>query len=270
VLRPLPDLPPRVIGFEAVGEVHADDYRDVLRPALDQAAVNGEIRLVYVLGEHFTGYSPGADWEDLKLAFQHVRSWERTAVVTDVDWIDHAVHTFGWMAPGQVRVFPVADLEGAVQWVADLGPEFAGLVPHHDEVVPVDGHGVAAADDVEPAGSPGPDDDDGAPEPEADLDRPALAAETGPTPPTPVVVGGSEQTAVVPPVEAERPEATEQHAAVTGAGGAAPRTRGEGAATVPEQWAPDPTGRHQYRWWNGSEWTEHVADDGRNSVDPIR
>jgi hypothetical protein len=39
---------------------------------------------------------------------------------------------------------------------------------------------------------------------------------------------------------------------------------------VPEQWAPDPTGRHQYRWWNGSEWTEHVADDGRNSVDPIR
>jgi len=33
-------------------------------------------------------------------------------------------------------------------------------------------------------------------------------------------------------------------------------------------WQPDPTGRHQYRWWDGAGWTESVADDGRTSVDP--
>src|SRR5438045_3227866 len=34
-------------------------------------------------------------------------------------------------------------------------------------------------------------------------------------------------------------------------------------------WQPDPTGRHQYRWWDGAGWTESVADDGRTSTDPV-
>lgn len=35
------------------------------------------------------------------------------------------------------------------------------------------------------------------------------------------------------------------------------------------QWAPDPYGRHQYRLWNGSAWTEHVADQGVVGHDPV-
>ena len=34
-------------------------------------------------------------------------------------------------------------------------------------------------------------------------------------------------------------------------------------------WEPDPTGRHQYRWWDGERWTEQVADDGIQTVDPV-
>ena len=34
-------------------------------------------------------------------------------------------------------------------------------------------------------------------------------------------------------------------------------------------WEPDPTGRHQYRWFDGEQWTDQVADDGVQSVDPI-
>ena len=67
MLRPLSDLPSGVIGFEAVGEVHSDDYRDVLRPAIDSAAAAGPVRFVYVLGPEFTGYSAGASWEDSEL-----------------------------------------------------------------------------------------------------------------------------------------------------------------------------------------------------------
>ena len=36
----------------------------------------------------------------------------------------------------------------------------------------------------------------------------------------------------------------------------------------PPRWAPDPLGRHQYRYWDGAQWTEHVADNGLNSIDP--
>ncbi|MCQ3811291.1 MAG: RDD family protein [Acidimicrobiia bacterium] len=34
-------------------------------------------------------------------------------------------------------------------------------------------------------------------------------------------------------------------------------------------WEPDPTGRHQYRWWDGEQWTDQVADDGVQAVDPV-
>ena len=34
-------------------------------------------------------------------------------------------------------------------------------------------------------------------------------------------------------------------------------------------WESDPTGRHQYRWWDGERWTDQVADDGVQSVDPV-
>jgi uncharacterized RDD family membrane protein YckC len=36
----------------------------------------------------------------------------------------------------------------------------------------------------------------------------------------------------------------------------------------PPRWAADPLGRHQYRYWDGEQWTEHVADNGMNAVDP--
>jgi len=26
--------------------------------------------------------------------------------------------------------------------------------------------------------------------------------------------------------------------------------------------------RHQYRYWSGTEWTEHVEDDGVPAIDP--
>lgn len=34
-------------------------------------------------------------------------------------------------------------------------------------------------------------------------------------------------------------------------------------------WYPDPSGRHEYRWYDGTQWTAQVADQGRQSLDPI-
>ena len=39
--------------------------------------------------------------------------------------------------------------------------------------------------------------------------------------------------------------------------------------TSPANWYPDPTGRHQHRYYDGSAWTDHVANDGIQSTDPI-
>jgi Septum formation/Protein of unknown function (DUF2510) len=34
-------------------------------------------------------------------------------------------------------------------------------------------------------------------------------------------------------------------------------------------WNPDPTGRHEYRYWDGSTWTDDVSDNGVTAVDPV-
>jgi len=42
------------------------------------------------------------------------------------------------------------------------------------------------------------------------------------------------------------------------------------ATSIPEPgWYPDPTARHQYRYWGGEEWTAHCADDGQTCLDSL-
>ncbi|HEY9556979.1 MAG TPA: DUF2510 domain-containing protein, partial [Acidimicrobiales bacterium] len=35
----------------------------------------------------------------------------------------------------------------------------------------------------------------------------------------------------------------------------------------PAGWQADPTGRHEHRYWDGSQWTEHVSNGGVASTD---
>jgi uncharacterized protein YxjI len=40
-------------------------------------------------------------------------------------------------------------------------------------------------------------------------------------------------------------------------------------STTPANWYPDPKGRHQLRYWDGTNWTEHVSTNGVTGVDPL-
>src|SRR5688500_20352318 len=42
-----------------------------------------------------------------------------------------------------------------------------------------------------------------------------------------------------------------------------------GAMANEPGWHPDPFGRYQQRYHDGARWTEHVATDGRQLVDPL-
>ena len=42
------------------------------------------------------------------------------------------------------------------------------------------------------------------------------------------------------------------------------------AATPAARWAPDPSGRHQHRWWDGTAWTSHVSTNGVTGQDPVQ
>jgi SpoIIAA-like len=118
MIRALDDLPTGVIGFVASGKIAAEDYRDVVVPALEQAAKTGNVRFVIVMRD-FDGMTGGALWQDLKMGVEHLRSWKRIALVTDINWMTHATDLFGWMTPGETKTFPLDQKTQAIQWVAE-------------------------------------------------------------------------------------------------------------------------------------------------------
>jgi hypothetical protein len=117
MIQELSDLPAGVIGFESSGRIRAEDYRDVVLPALERAAATGEVRFVIVMRD-FDGMSGGAVWQDLKVGIEHLRAWKRIALVTDIAWMRDLTGLFGWMTPGETRTFPLAQRDEAIEWAA--------------------------------------------------------------------------------------------------------------------------------------------------------
>ncbi len=116
-----------VVGLEAIGEVTAEDYNSVLLPILDKARSKGDrVRFLYHLGPEFKGYTFGAGWEDFKLGFRHMRSFERCAVVTDVKWVRDAMNMFQSLVPCPLKLFNNSEMEQALEWLntEDLGLNF--------------------------------------------------------------------------------------------------------------------------------------------------
>jgi SpoIIAA-like len=120
MIKIIKHMPVGTIGLEAVGKVTEDDYRDVLLPAVSAAVERNDVRLLYILGEDFESYSPGAMWADTKLWAQHPKAWKRIAIVSDADWLEHSVKAFGWLIPGEIKVFDTDDVDDAKEWLVGL------------------------------------------------------------------------------------------------------------------------------------------------------
>jgi hypothetical protein len=113
------ESPDTVLAFEAVGKLERSDYKTVLDPAVQaMIAERGEVRFVYVLGDGFEGFSIGAGFEDAKLGLEAHSKWKRCAVATNHDWVRHAISMFGWLMPGEVKVFDSSNVAAAITWAA--------------------------------------------------------------------------------------------------------------------------------------------------------
>lgn len=117
MITELSDLPAGVIGFEVTGTVRAEDFRDAVIPALERAGAGGDVRFVIVIPD-FHGMTPSALWQDLAIGIEHLRKWKRVALATDIEWMDRMTSMFGWMTPGEVRHFSLAEREDAIAWAA--------------------------------------------------------------------------------------------------------------------------------------------------------
>lgn len=117
---PVSGLPASVIAVSGVGRITSEDYHSVLDPLVARATADGhKARLYLELGPAFEGYDATALVADAQLGMGHLTAFERMAVVTDSDWLRMAVHVFGPLMPGQIRVFPVAEVAAARAWISE-------------------------------------------------------------------------------------------------------------------------------------------------------
>lgn len=115
-------FPEGVVAFAAKGRVTAADYDKVLIPKVEEALkLHDKVRLYYELGSDFSGVDAGAAWKDFRLGVEHLRRWERMAVVTDVEWIRLAINAFRFLMPGHLRVFGTGQAADARAWVGAPG-----------------------------------------------------------------------------------------------------------------------------------------------------
>ena len=112
-------MPENLIVATAHGKVTAEDYEGVLMPAVEKIIrAKKKVRLLYHLDRDFTGFTPGAIWDDAKLGLGHLNSYDAVAIVTDVLWVRDAALFFGMFFRCPVRVFHNEEMEEARSWVA--------------------------------------------------------------------------------------------------------------------------------------------------------
>lgn len=116
----LKDFPDNVTALVCHGQVTKADYEKVLIPDVTQRlGRHDKVRIYYEIAPDFTGYDPGAIWDDTKLGLSHFLRWERLALVTDIEWIKHSVTLFGFLMPAQLRAFPTKEADAAREWIAE-------------------------------------------------------------------------------------------------------------------------------------------------------
>ncbi|MFN8025165.1 MAG: STAS/SEC14 domain-containing protein [Acidimicrobiia bacterium] len=118
MIETISGLPSTVIGFRVLEQITAEDYKEVLSPVVDALIERGEDVRIVIEFPQWTGMTVSAVWEDMKMGVERFTKWKRIALVTDVDWMRHATNLFGWMTPGDVKTFALAERDDAIAWAA--------------------------------------------------------------------------------------------------------------------------------------------------------
>lgn len=121
MIRVMEGLPDNVVAVEAVGKVTADDYESVLMPAVEAATADGaKARMLLLFGSEFEGYDAEAALDDLKMGLHTWGEFERIAFVSDNGGYKALVKGFGFLMPGEVKLFAVEQLDAAKEWVGGV------------------------------------------------------------------------------------------------------------------------------------------------------
>lgn len=114
----LDGLPSDVIGIDARGLISGSDYHETLEPLVEaRLKQHDKLKMLFIAGPYFDGYSAGALWDDARFGFSHLTTFSKLALVTDQEWLRHAAKLFGALLLTDVIVFSMKEIDDAKEWI---------------------------------------------------------------------------------------------------------------------------------------------------------
>jgi hypothetical protein len=122
-------LPDHVIGIRITDKLRAEDYEKQLIPLVNERLEkHRKLDFLCCIDGEWKGMEAGAVWQDLRLGLGRIGHWARLAIVSDIQWMEHAVKLFSLFSPGELRHFDSADYTKAREWVCESGRARIGIV----------------------------------------------------------------------------------------------------------------------------------------------
>lgn len=112
------DAPANTAAFRAVGEVTAEDYKNVLVPEVTKLAKDSnEINFLFLIDTEMKYFTTATWIEDAILGLKSLGKWNRAAIVTDSDKAISLTKAFGYFAAGEFKGFKKEAFHQALKWV---------------------------------------------------------------------------------------------------------------------------------------------------------
>jgi hypothetical protein len=119
MITQIENLPKNVVGFTYKGKVSGKDYETVVFPAVEKAAKEKKkIRMIIQFSKSFDKLSFKAMMDDSIVGLKYINAWEKIAIVSDHDKINHLIKAFSFLIHADLKIFPLSELNKAVKWVS--------------------------------------------------------------------------------------------------------------------------------------------------------
>ena len=114
----IPHKPDHIIGLEIDGWIDAEDIDRIIKivePRIDA----GERLRIYAEVNSWSGMSLGAFIKDLKFSLQHLKDFEKEAIVSDRKWLEALAALGNTLFSGiEVKHFTSDESDTALKWVS--------------------------------------------------------------------------------------------------------------------------------------------------------
>ncbi|NET56921.1 MAG: STAS/SEC14 domain-containing protein [Symploca sp. SIO2E6] len=106
-----------IIGLEIDGKIETSDIEQIIGLVEERLKSYKPLRF-YVQVKSLKGISVEAFWEDLKFGLQHLKYFERKAVVCEVSWLMKMAAASSKLFPSiETKCFSWSEQEQAMEWI---------------------------------------------------------------------------------------------------------------------------------------------------------